>query len=94
MTPSREMMEQNNIPYLYRNDLPYSKIREIDNAIPHDLSEPPVNIALFFDLTRFIKGEHLMSFQLFIDNKVQPENLETYKTLGQWHYYIINLTSP
>ena len=91
MTPSRDMLTHNNIPYLYRNDLPYSKIRMVDNNTPHDLGEPPVNIALFFDLTRFIKGEHLMSFQLFIDNKFQPENIETYKTLSDWHYYIINL---
>ena len=93
MTPSKEMLEHDNIPYLYRNNRPYSEIRKIDNITPHDLTEPPVNIALFFDLTRFVKGEANMSFQLFIDNKYQPETIETFKTLGQWHYYLINLTS-
>jgi hypothetical protein len=82
--PSAKMLEKKNIPFLYIENTPAKdlKKRSNENALP--LGKSPVNLALYFDLTKFTKGEQEMSFRLFFENKNAPELLEQYKTLNQW----------
>lgn len=87
LKPSKKMLKNKNIPYLYRNNQPGSKLLSIPNNTPQPITKSPINIGLFFDLTRFDEGEQFMSFQLFFENHKKKENIETFKNLSDWNYY-------
>lgn len=88
---SREMLEDENIPYLYRKDVRGSALSQVAEGVFDLQNRSPINLGLYFDLTRFDKGEHLMSFQLFFENKRDDGIMNSYKKLGNWHYYAIRV---
>ncbi|MGE0172243.1 MAG: hypothetical protein AB7T49_05645 [Oligoflexales bacterium] len=91
LTPSAQMLKDNNIPSLYYKDVDGKALSHINNNDPHPLTESPDNIGLFFDMTKFKEGEHTMAFQLFFDNKKDLGEMENYKTLSQWMYHVSRL---
>ncbi len=83
--PSKEMLKVGNIPYLYRENLSAAELsasRKNNKARP--LGKSPVNLGVYFDLTKFNKGEHRISFRLFFDNIYNAEELKSYKDLDKW----------
>ena len=86
LVPSEKMLEDENVPFFYRQDVAGAELKKVDNLQPRALGESPINLGLFFDLTKFSEGEHLMSFRLFFENKRDPIQLETFKQLGDWYY--------
>lgn len=88
IVPSPTMLADQNIPYFYRKDQSGPELSAVDNSEPRDLSSSRVNLGLYFDLTKFRKGEHIMSFKLFFENKRDLAELESFKTLGDWYYRV------
>jgi len=43
-----------------------------------------VNMALYFDMTKFTEGEHAMAFRLFFENVNDEKRLQAFKTIGDW----------
>jgi hypothetical protein len=50
------------------------------------LGKSPVNLAMYFDLSKFDEGEHLMTFQLYFENKQSDRMIHSIKTLHQWMF--------
>jgi hypothetical protein len=88
LTPSAQMIKDDNIPSLYYSTADGRQLAKISNDKPLPLKESPVNIGLFFDLTKFTEGEHTMAFQLFFDNKKDLDEMNAYRTLSKWHYIL------
>lgn len=84
--PSKEMRAEGAIPMLYKEntDGPTIKIRNKDE--PKELGESNVNMALYFDMTKFRDGEHAMAFRLFFENINDDKRLETFKNLSNWQF--------
>jgi hypothetical protein len=91
LTPSAQMIKDNNIPSLYYKDVDGKELAHIKNNDPHPLTESPDNIGLFFDMTKFKEGEHTMAFQLFFDNKRDLKEMNNYKNVFQWTYNVSRL---
>lgn len=85
--PSLQMRASGAAPMLYREDLSGESVkkRRFDN--PGELGKSPVNMALYFDLTRFTEGEHLMAFKLFFDNVNDPSRLAAFQNIGKWDVF-------
>jgi hypothetical protein len=84
MRPSQQMLQDSNVPYYYVNDINGQELKKRNNNDTLSLLESPVNLGLYFDLTRFREGEHFMSFQLFFENKKDYKNIELFKSLDRW----------
>lgn len=84
MRPSQQMLQDGNIPYYYVNDINGEALKKRNNNETRPILESPVNMGLYFDLTRFREGEHFMSFQLFFENKKDYKNIELFKSLDRW----------
>ncbi len=84
MRPSQQMLQDGNVPYYYLKDIKGEELRKRNNNETRPLLESPVNLGLYFDLTRFREGEHFMSFQLFFENKKDYKNIELFKSLDRW----------
>jgi hypothetical protein len=41
-------------------------------------------MALYFDMTKFTEGEHIMAFRLFFENVNEQSRLTAFKNLGNW----------
>jgi hypothetical protein len=82
--PSKEMLKANNLPYLYTENIDGDSIRSRSNDEPQELGKSPVNIALYFDLTRFSKGEHRLSIRLFFENYFSQSVLDSFRDLPYW----------
>jgi len=83
--PSKDMLKHENIPYLYRENLSAKELRasrKNDKAQP--LGKSPVNLGVYFDLTKFNKGEHRISFRLFFDNQYDLDDMKSYQNLDSW----------
>lgn len=85
---SKAMLEAKNIPRYYlssqsASDLPPNPKHEI-----RPLGQSPVNLALYFDLTKFKEGEHQLGFQLFFENKRDDVILEEFRQLKRWIYKV------
>ncbi|HYX35516.1 MAG TPA: hypothetical protein VE954_20665 [Oligoflexus sp.] len=84
MRPSQQMLQDGNIPYYYVKDIQGEALKKRNNNETRPIVESPVNLGLYFDLTRFREGEHFMSFQLFFENKKDYKNIELFKSLDRW----------
>ncbi len=84
MRPSSQMLQDGNVPFYYLSDKSGDELKKRNNDDLRTLVDSPVNLGLYFDLTRFREGEHLMSFQLFFENKKDYKSLETFRTLDRW----------
>lgn len=84
MRPSKDMLTDGNIPYYYLTDKSGDELKKRSNDALHPLVESPVNLGLYFDLTKFREGEHVMSFQLFFENKKDYKSLEVFRSLDRW----------
>lgn len=83
--PSDQMIKEKNIPYLYLEEASASEMyqnRRNDKASP--LGKAPVNLGLSFDLSKFKKGEHKISFRLLFDNRYDEKELSFYPKLHLW----------
>lgn len=83
--PSQQMMQVGNVPMLYKETVDGKALgpRVKDKALP--LGKSPVNLGLYFDLTRFDEGEHTVSFNLYFENSNDKEQLEVLKSLSYWN---------
>lgn len=89
--PSEKMRKDDNIPYFYKKSVPAKALSHIDNNQVNAIEKSPVNVALYFDLTKFDKGEHNMSFKLFFDNKRDEVALDHFRRLSDWNFEITRL---
>jgi len=86
IAPSKQMKEQGAVPMMYREDLAGPALSNRGADKPSPLGKGPVNLALFFDLTKFSKGEHIMAFRLFFENLVDEKRLSAFRTLTKWDF--------
>ncbi|MBC7660961.1 MAG: hypothetical protein H7249_14790 [Chitinophagaceae bacterium] len=84
LKPSATMLQDKNVPYYFVSDKNGSDLKNRDNNLMKPILESPVNLGLYFDLTRFREGEHFMSFQLFFENKKDYKILDVFKSLDKW----------
>ena len=84
LRPSQSMLKEENVPFVFIDKKSSDQLQGRDNNKALPLGQSPVNMALYFDLTRFSKGEHLMAFQLFFENKKDDRIIESFKSLSQW----------
>jgi len=84
ISPSKEMRANGAVPQLYTEDVPGPAVRDRGKEQPEPLGQSPVNMALYFDMTRFTEGEHIMAFRLFFENVNDPKRLLAFKSLGDW----------
>jgi hypothetical protein len=89
--PSQEMLKASNFPSLYVEQVDGDSIKSRPNDQPLELGKSPVNIALFFDLTRFTKGEHRLSIRLFFENYFSQPILDSFKDLPFWETQVRRL---
>lgn len=84
ISPSKEMRAAGAIPMLYREDVGGPTIKDRNKEKPSELGSSPVNMALYFDMTKFSEGEHIMAFRLFFENNNDERRLTAFKNLGNW----------
>lgn len=84
ISPSKEMRAAGAIPMLYREEIGGVAIKDRNKDKPMELGQSPVNMALYFDMTRFTEGEHIMAFRLFFENTNDERKLNAFKNLGNW----------
>ncbi len=84
INPSEEMRKRNSIPLYYQENTPGSEVLKRGNDQPKELGKSPVNLALYFDMTKFAEGEHNMSLRLFFENTNEQQRLASFKTLRDW----------
>jgi hypothetical protein len=84
ISPSKEMRAAGAIPMLYREDVDGTSIANRGKDEPSPLGKSPVNMALYFDMTHFTEGEHIMAFRLFFENTNDEKRLAAFKNLGNW----------
>ena len=84
LRPSASMLSKKNVPRVFLDNLASREMKQRDNNDILDLGQSPVNMALYFDLTKFSEGEHLMAFQLFFENKKDKAIIDSFKSLSQW----------
>ncbi len=84
IVPSKQMKEDGATPYYYLEPNDFTKISNRSHLEALELGKSPVNFALYFDLTKFREGEHLMSFRLFFENYLNPDLTEMFRTLSMW----------
>ncbi len=82
--PSKKLNKLGNIPSLYREDVDGASIMARGGKNPMPLGESPVNLGMYFDLTKMTEGEHDIAFRLFFENAYDPQILESFKHLGDW----------
>ncbi|SME96805.1 hypothetical protein [Pseudobacteriovorax antillogorgiicola] len=88
LRPSESMLRENNVPKVYLDNKSFDELKSRDNDDILPLGQSPVNLALAFDLTKFSKGEQIMAFQLFFENRKDPKIIEAFKTLSDWQVKI------
>jgi hypothetical protein len=84
ISPSKEMRAAGAIPMLYREEASGDQIKTRGNDNPAQLGASPVNMALYFDMTKFAEGEHIMAFRLFFENVNDEKRLTAFKNLQNW----------
>ncbi len=89
--PSQDMLKASNFPSLYVEQVDGDSIKSRPNDQPLELGKSPVNVALFFDLTRFTKGEHRLSIRLFFENYFSQPILDSFKDLPFWETQVRRL---
>lgn len=81
---SESMVAEGNLPAYYMESADWQELAKRDPAAILPLGESPVNLALYFDLTRFREGEHEIAFQLYLENRRDPQLLESFRNLPSW----------
>ncbi len=85
--PSNQMRASGATPMLYREELSGESVKSRRFENPSELGASPVNMALYFDLTKFTEGEHLMAFKLYFENVNDPNRLSSFRNLGKWDIF-------
>ena len=86
ITPSKDLQKDGVAPMLYRENKSSEEMKDRHNDDILPLGKSPVNLGIYFDVTKFAEGEHVMGFRLFFENIVAPERLAVFKGLGEWQY--------
>jgi hypothetical protein len=86
---SRSMRQAGILPTLFKSSVAGASMKP--SQTPQPLGKAPVNMALFFDLTRFKDGEHFMGFRIFFENHFEPSLLDTYRKLSRWQVDVTKL---
>jgi hypothetical protein len=86
ITPSKDLQKDGVAPMLYRENKSSQEMKDRHNDDILPLGKSPVNLGIYFDVTKFAEGEHVMGFRLFFENIVAPERLAVFKSLGEWQY--------
>jgi hypothetical protein len=89
--PSKQMREVRNVPMFYKEDKPAFSLRKRTANSAKPLGESPVNMAIYFDLSRFQPGEHTVAFRLYFENTYSKETLDDFKSLAQWKLKLMRL---
>lgn len=84
ISPSQQMHATGAVPQLYREEIEGAQIANRNKETPGPLGASPVNMALYFDMTKFTEGEHIMAFRLFFENVNEQSRLTAFKNLGNW----------
>ncbi len=84
ISPSKEMRSAGAVPMVYKEDKPGADIKDRSKEQPSPLGGSPVNMALYFDMTKFSEGEHIMAFRLFFENVNEEKRLTAFKQLSLW----------
>jgi hypothetical protein len=86
ITPSQQMRRSGNAPMLYQEDKNSTELTQRVNKKPLPLGSAPVNMAMYFDISKFSEGEHIVSFNLFFENLQNKQRLEEFKRLSYWSF--------
>ena len=78
---STMMKKKGIIPQLY---LEKKAGKVVAQRTANALGKSSVNMAVAINLANFAKGEHDISFQLFIDNISTPQSYHEYETISDW----------
>ena len=84
ISPSPLMRQRGAVPMLYTEPVLGSAVVDRNALEPGELGQGPVNMALYFDMTKFTEGEHAMAFRLFFENVNDEKRLQAFKTIGDW----------
>jgi len=84
ISPSDLMRKRGAVPMLYSEPVVGSAVVDRNVGQPAELGQGPVNMALYFDMTKFNEGEHAMAFRLFFENVNDERRLQAFKSLGDW----------
>lgn len=86
VSPSKQMRKTGNINMLYKENKKGPDIvnRSKNSAAP--LGQSNVNLASYFDLSRFAEGQHTVGFRLFFENYLNKSKVEDFKDLRKWRY--------
>lgn len=87
----KELVKLGNIPSIYKENVSGGSMakRSKEDTLP--LGKSPVNLGMHFDLTKFDKGEHNVSFKLFFENRYNKRDLDSFKNLKNWKYSVTNI---
>ena len=82
---SRALQRLGNTPKIYKEEQsgPFL-LKERNNNRKLPLGKSPVNLAVYFDLNKFPKGEHKISFQMFFENRFNKRDLLGFQNLSKW----------
>jgi hypothetical protein len=86
ISPSTQMRKIGNVPMLYREDISPEEFIKRDTPGAKPLGKSPVNLGMYFDLTRFDEGEHIVAFRLFFENIQDKERLAEFKEVTLWEF--------
>jgi hypothetical protein len=86
ITPSKDLQKDGVAPMWYHEEKTSKEMKDRSNDDVAPLGKSPVNLGVYFDVTKFSEGEHVMGFRLFFENVVAPERLAVFKGLGEWNY--------
>ncbi len=82
---SAALQKLGNIPRIYKEDVDGpALLKQRNNNRKSPLGKSPVNLGIFFDLTKFSKGEHKISFQMFFENRYNKRDLLGFQNLSKW----------
>ena len=91
LKPSSRMIKDGSIPQLYLDPVSGEGLKVRDNSEILPLGKSPVNMGIYFDLTKFSDGEHFMSFRLFFENSGNTKVIDTFRNLDDWYYRLNRL---
>lgn len=87
--PSAQMLKKRNIPYIYKSVESSKDLKMRPNGnVAQPLGRSLVNLALYFDLTKFDKGDQSIGFKLLFDNQADKNTLKHFSELKNWSYQL------
>lgn len=87
MTPSAQMAKLGASPTFYQENVSGESLKPRGNDRPRPLGKSPVNLGMYFDLTRFSEGDHLVGFRMYVENRLDPGQIESFKNMSKWGVY-------